>query len=178
MPALKRIRVYHALLAIGTVLAYLIGDWEPVHSYIGYGVAAIVMIRLGMAATGLSQLGLFRFYPQFGTLKLRGLLTHPAVSRSLLFGIAVSLIGTIGTGLALDKGAVLGLSPAIGIREITRVDHAEPIRDEEGDDSILGESHELLANLLIVLVALHVTYLIIFKRPLARYMLFLDRSPQ
>lgn len=178
MPALKRIRIYHAFLAIGTVLAYLIGDWEPVHSYIGYGVAAVVVIRLGMAATGLPQLGLFRFYPQFGTLKLRGLLTHPAVSRSLLLGIALSLIGTIGTGLALDKGAALGLSSSMGASEITRADHAERTGHEEGDDSLLSESHELLANLLIILVALHVTYLVAYKRPLARYMLFLDRSPQ
>jgi cytochrome b len=42
----------------------------------------------------------------------------------------------------------------------------------EDEDEWLEKLHETLANILIILVVLHVTYLLIFKRPIARFMLF------
>ena len=41
-------------------------------------------------------------------------------------------------------------------------------------EGALSEVHELLANLLVGFVTLHVAYLLLFKWPLARFMLFLD----
>jgi len=38
--------------------------------------------------------------------------------------------------------------------------------------------HETFANLLLVLVGMHASYLLLFKRPLARFMLFVDAPPQ
>ena len=46
--------------------------------------------------------------------------------------------------------------------------------DREDNEGPLSEAHELLANLLIAFVGLHVAYLLLFKLPLARFMLFLD----
>ena len=40
----------------------------------------------------------------------------------------------------------------------------------------MSEIHEVLANLLVGLVVLHVVYLLLFKWPLARFMLFVDGS--
>jgi cytochrome b len=49
-------------------------------------------------------------------------------------------------------------------------------RENDDEEGLLGEVHELFANLLIGFVALHVGYLILFKWPLARFMLFV-RQP-
>ncbi len=49
-------------------------------------------------------------------------------------------------------------------------------REDDDEEGLLGEVHELFANFLIGFVALHVGYLILFKWPLARFMLFV-RQP-
>lgn len=38
----------------------------------------------------------------------------------------------------------------------------------------MGETHELFANALVLLVGAHVTCLLLLKRPLARFMLFAE----
>ena len=188
MPA--RLRVYHALLAIGVVAAYFSTEWGGVHAWLGYGVAGVILFRLVLALTGAPQLGLMRFYPHFHGLKLGNAFTHPAISRVLLVGIAVCLIGVTATGIAMDKGRTLSLgappavsaaSPEIGARASSEGEDADEGRgdeEEEGDGQEgeeggpLGELHELFGNGLMLLVAVHVSYLFLFKRPLARFMMF------
>ena len=43
---------------------------------------------------------------------------------------------------------------------------------EEGEEGPMGELHELFANLLLPLVGVHVAYLLLFRLPLAQFMLF------
>lgn len=180
---MKRLRAYHALLALLALLAFFSGEWGLVHAWIGYGVAAVIALRLMLALTGAPQLGLTRFYPQFQGLKLGTVMTHPAISRALLLGIAVCAIGAVGTGIAMDKGrAVAGLgvaqpAPAGAPPSPTQVRNAEVGEGEreeggEREESAIGEAHEALANLMIALVIAHVGYLVLFKRPLVRFMLF------
>ena len=184
MSVMHRLRVYHALLASLAVAAYASGDLEPAHNWIGYAVALIIVARLMWAATGVPQLGLARFYPKFGGLKLGTAMTHPAISRALLLGIAACLIGATATGVAIDRGRALGIagaryeltaaSPANARAEPTK--HAAREEHGEGDDEgSMSEAHEFFANLLVAFVGLHVGYLLLFKRPLARFMLFIDR---
>ncbi len=172
---MSRIRIYHALLATLSVLAYLTGELGIVHAWLGYGVAAVVMFRLLWALTGERQVGLMRFYPSFDGLKFDNALSHPAISKSLLLGIALSLLAATGTGLALDKGEALGLANADFVASAHADDNGpgKHGRDEEG---LLSEAHELFANLLLLFVGMHVTYLFLFKRPLANYMLFVPNK--
>jgi cytochrome b len=69
MSAIHRIRLYHATLAILSILAYLTGDLGIVHAWLGYGVAAIIAFRLLWALSGNPHVGLMRFYPSFDGLK-------------------------------------------------------------------------------------------------------------
>lgn len=195
MAAMHRLRAYHALLALLVVFAFLSPEWGHVHSWLGYGVTAMVLVRLVLALTGAPQLGLMRFYPHFHGLKLGTVFTHPAISGALLLGIAICVIGVTGTGIALDKGRTFGLGrtevrqqalPATPELPILRGDDDEDgeRRGGGGDDDEGGEAieevHEVLGNLLMVLVGGHVAYLLLFKRPLARFMLFLQpaRRPE
>ena len=186
---MNRVRLYHALLAILAIAAYLTGEIDPAHAWLGYGVAAVIVLRLLWAIGGERQVGLMRFYPNFDGLKLKGAMTHPAVSRVLMLGIALCLLTVTGTGIAMDQGRSIGLQPA-GIerqafaattenREQRR--HSNDDDDEEGErehheDGPLSEVHELAGNLLLLFVGMHVSYLLLFKRPLAKFMLFLPRG--
>lgn len=179
MSQLYRLRAIHALLGVSVIAAYLTGDEEDAHILFGYAAVAITIFRLALAATGARQLGLFRFYPQFSGLKLGNLTTHPAISRTLLAGIALSLIATLATGVMMERRiGFADLSPIASAAADDDFGEREEGGDAGGErddeDSPLSELHELTANLLIALVAVHVAYLLAFKRPLAKFMLFLS----
>ncbi|WP_353255476.1 cytochrome b/b6 domain-containing protein [Hyphomonas sp.] len=185
---MNRVRLYHAFLATLAIAAYLSGEMDPVHAWLGYGVAAVIVLRLLWALGGARQVGLMRFYPNFEGLKLKGALTHPAISRVLMLGIALSLLTVTGTGIVMDQGRSIGLSPAraelaadagpqsAAPRGSYRGEEDEGEDGEEGEGGPLGEIHELAANLLLLFVGMHVAYLLVFKRPLAKFMLFLPRG--
>ena len=175
MKVMRRLRFYHAILAVLVVLAYVTGDDGSIHAWLGYGVAAIILIRIAMALTGAPQLGLMRFYPHFAGLRLSTAMTHPAISRTLLLGIAACLLGVTLTGIAMDRGHAIG----VATQAISSSAHADSDRgtdrdshDEDKDESPLGDAHDALANLLIALIVTHVSYLMLFKKPLALFMLF------
>ena len=151
-----------------------------------YAVALILLIRLAMAFTGVRQLGMMRFYPNFDGLKLNNVFTHPAISRTLLLTIAACLITVVGTGLAMDHGRAFTklISPDQKISSVVARpasdqddnDEGEQGRDENEDGGWLNELHEVSGNLLMLIVVVHVTYLFAFKRPIARFMLFSEGS--
>jgi cytochrome b len=144
MSLMHKVRVYHAALAIVTILAYLTGDFGALHDWLGYVVAAIVVLRLLWAVFNPRQLGLNRFYPLFDGIEWGTALTHPAINRSLILSVAVSVIVATLSGL------------------LTLGDDGEMIED----------LHEGPSSLVIWAVMLHGGYVYLFKRPLARFMLY------
>lgn len=187
---MNRVRLYHALLALLAISAYLTGEVFPAHAWLGYSVAALIVLRLLWALGGERQVGLMRFYPNFEGLKLNGLATHPAISRTLMLGIALCLLTVTGTGIAIDQGRALGIRPGVAAQtaapsrlELTYPEDRDEDeheghedRHEDDEDGVLSEIHELAGNLLLPFVGMHVAYLLLFKRPLARFMLFLPRA--
>jgi cytochrome b len=168
MTTLSRLRIFHACLASLAIAAYATGEAGIIHSWLGYCVTALILLRLIWAAAGEAQLGLSKFYPHFDGLKLGNLTTHPAISRTLLSGIALGLIGVTVTGIWMDQGKAVGLgSPSPAAYQLNH-------DDEEGHDGeeVVEEVHEAFANALVAFVALHILYLLAFKRPLALFMLF------
>jgi cytochrome b len=185
MNIMNRVRLYHALLAVLAIAAYLTGEFGPVHAWLGYGVSGVIVLRLLWALGGERQVGLMRFYPDFGALKLKGAATHPAISRVLMLGIALCLLTVTGTGIAMDQGRSIGLGSAIErtsaqspaeLRYANEGEEDEHEEEEHGEEGPLSEVHELAGNLLLAFVGMHVTYLLLFKRPLAKFMLFLPRT--
>lgn len=183
MTVMHRLRAYHALMVALAVAAYATGEMGLVHAWFGYAVSGVLIGRVLWALMGVPQLGLMRFYPQFAGLKLGNAMTHPAISRTLLLGIAICLIGVSGTGITLDRGRAVGLAAgsAVGVAiakdstdKQVKSATARAGNEREESEGLMSELHEFLANLLVGLVILHVAYLLLFKWPLARFMLFLD----
>lgn len=168
---MHRIRTYHATLAILASLAYATGESGLIHAWLGYGVAVIIVLRLLWALSSERQFGLTRFYPAFEGLNPGNAMTHPFISRGLMLGIALSLILATATGIAMDRGA------SFGPTSVDMVFTADTDDDEHPDGSgswseALEASHELFSDLMLLFVGMHVTYLVLFKLPLARFMLF------
>lgn len=177
MNIMQRIRVYHATLATLAILAYLTGELGLVHAWLGYGVAIIITLRLFWTLSGERQVGLMRFYPSFEGVHANNLFTHPAISKTLMLGIALSLLAVTGTGIAIDKGKSIGLADA----QMISVAHADNDDDDreggsEKKEGFLGETHELFANFLLLFVGMHVAYILLFKLPLAKFMLFVPKG--
>jgi cytochrome b len=173
------IRAYHAVLAVLAALAYLSGEMGLIHAWLGYGVAAVIVLRLVAACgvvVGARQLGLQRFYPHFDGLRFDNALSHPAVSRVLIAAIAAATIGAAGTGIAMDRGRAMGLAEIAIVRSAVADDGRDRPPRSLGE-KLLKESHELFANLMLLAVGGHVGYLLLFRRPLARFMLFLPPTP-
>lgn len=176
MSIIHRIRIYHAILAALSMLAYLTGDFGLIHSWLGYGVAAVIALRLLWALSGNPHVGLMRFYPSFEGLNLSNAFSHPAITKTFMLGIALSLMAATLTGVAMDKGKSIGLANT----ELVSIAYADDKWDHNKDKSFMSEAleetHEFFANLLLLFVGLHVSYLFLFKRPLARFMIFFPKN--
>tara|TARA_R110002110_G_scaffold260260_1_gene475866 strand:+ start:50251 stop:50712 length:462 start_codon:yes stop_codon:yes gene_type:complete len=146
MSLMHKVRCYHAVLAITTLLAYFTEDFGFIHDWLGYVVGVIIVARLGWAVFNPRQLGLNRFYPVFDGIEWTNAITHPAISKSLILAIAVSVILATVTGL------------------LTLTDGGE----------IFDDLHEGVSGIVIWIVVLHGGYLYLIKRPLARFMLYRD----
>jgi cytochrome b len=146
MSLMHKIRWYHAVLAVTTLLAYFTGDFGFIHDWLGYVVGVIIVARLGWAVFNPRQLGLNRFYPVFDGIEWTNAITHPAISKSLILAVAVSVILATATGL------------------MTLGDGGEAFDD----------LHEGVSSIVIWAVVLHGAYLYLIKRPLARFMLYRD----
>lgn len=182
MTTVTRLRFFHAGLAILAATAYASGEVGIIHSWLGYGVAGFILLRLLWAAAGAPQLGLSKFYPDFDGLHLGNLSTHPAISRTLLGGIALCLLGVTATGIWMDKGRSVGIrspvSAAIQLDHEGEADHEAVEGEGDHGEEAAEEIHEAFANALLAFVALHVLYLFAFKRPLALFMLYLKAPRQ
>jgi cytochrome b len=173
---MQKIRAYHATLAILSALSYVTGELGIIHSWLGYGVAVVICFRLLWALSGNPHVGLMRFYPSFGGLNLTNVFSHPSITKVLMLGIALCLLGVIATGISLEKGNDIGLSGAQLIAP-AHADGDDSRHDKIGSrfyDDVVEEWHELFANLLIFVVGMHASYLLLLKRPLAKFMLFLN----
>ena len=143
----QHVRVFHVTLATLTILAFISGDFRVVQDILGYGVAAIIALRLLWVLFNPCQLCLNRFYPDFTWLRFDRWRRHLSVRPTLIFWITIALVGAKAMCLLIDRGTVT-------------------------DDDFMYEMHEALYNFVVVLFILHPLCLLACKRPLARLMLY------
>ena len=175
MSVFHKIRLYHTVLALLVAAAYLTGDeLEGLHVWLGYAVAAVILFRVLWAAVGPWQLGISRLFPDLMELAKVRRPNHPMIGRTLLAGIVINLLLTTGTGLLMEPPPIGQLAAEVSIAPALADDGRDRDRDRDVNESeALEEVHETTANLLVLFVVLHVTYLLAFKRPMAFFMLFL-----
>ena len=186
MPVFEQIRAYHIGLIALTALSYITGEFGKVHSWLGYGVAGVIVLRVLWGLVGPKQVGISRFFPHLADIRRIRWLNDPVVSRVLIAAVATALLTVSATGIALVPPDQINNSPRAEAGLTTTVisgvivGPALASDDDDGkgskrEDSAPEELHEFAANLVVLTVALHVLYLFIFKRDLALFMVFVKR---
>jgi cytochrome b len=164
------VRVFHWLLAIGFAVSY-VSEGEPlfVHVWSGYLIGALIVLRAAWGFTGPRHARFSDFVYRPGKvlaylldlLKQRAprYLGHSPAGGAMSVLLLLSLATTVGTGLAVyaqEKGA----GPLATVVSRAAPDAAEDGLEDgaqaDGPQGQLAELHELLANLTLVLVLVHV----------------------
>ncbi len=170
MAAFKRFRLFHWLLAGFFVAVYLSGDdAELLHVWLGYGLVALLVLRLLIAP--LRPRGFPRLLPARQQPRKPSLTTFGSW---LTFGtlLSLALASLLGLGM-VDNGDVLAALPGVGpdlFGAASDLDFVGWLGDAE-------EVHEFFANLALTLVALHIGYVLLFRRTAAWAMLRGPRQP-
>ena len=162
------VRVFHWSLVAAFATAWLSADeMQPLHEIAGYSIAALVGFRLvwGLAGSRHARFARFLRGPKATAAYLgdmvrgreRRHLGHNPAGAAMIVALLLSLSGTAFTGWLIAGPDRIALLPDLsGIVAPARAD------DDDGEDG--GEArggaaedlHEALANLTLLLVALHV----------------------
>ncbi|WP_255553378.1 cytochrome b/b6 domain-containing protein [Maritimibacter sp. DP1N21-5] len=167
------VRVFHWGLVAAFATAWLTADeLQPVHELAGYTVAALVAFRLVWGLVGSRYARFAQFLKGPGeTLAYLGDMTrgrerrylgHNPAGAAMVVALLITLSGTAFTGWLMEDEARLAMLPSMPAIV------APAWADDEGDDDErqygargevegpLKEVHETLANLMLLLAALHV----------------------
>lgn len=186
------VRVFHWSLVATFATAWLSADEvQPVHEFAGYTIAGLVAFRLiwGVVGSRHARFAQFVKGPRatlayLGTL-LRGserrYLGHNPAGAAMIVALLLTLSGTAFTGWLMAEPARLAMLP--GLPQIVTPAWADDGDEEDGGESegedLLEEVHETLANLMLLLVALHLGGVVLasvrHRENLARAMLTGDK---
>lgn len=149
------IRIVHWLLAGSFLIAYVTeDDWLTLHSWSGYLVLVLVMIRVIWGFTGpryahfsdfiYKPATIVAFLKQTFRLSAKRYIGHNPAGGAMIIALLTSLLITAGSGVAL-LGAVDQAGPLASLFQFSGYTWADP----------LEEIHEFFANLTLVLVFIH-----------------------
>jgi cytochrome b len=162
------IRIFHWGLVVAFAIAWLTAEeLQPVHEIAGYAVAGLVAFRLiwGLVGSRYARFTQFLRGPAATLAYLgdmargreRRYLGHNPAGAAMIVALLVTLSGTAFTGWLMEEPSRVAMLPDLS--QIVAPAHA----DDDGDKDEYGEAegplkevHETLANLMLLLVALHV----------------------
>jgi cytochrome b len=186
------LRVFHWGLVAAFAIAWLTADeLQPVHELAGYAVAGLVAFRLiwGFVGSGYARFAQFLAGPAAtlgylgDTLKghERRYLGHNPAGAMMIVAMLVTLSGTAFTGWLMEEPARPEVMP--GVPQMVAPAQPDENRGRDEAQGPLKEVHEALANLMLLLVALHVGGVVLASlrhhENLARAMLTGDkRAPE
>jgi|FEC22Drversion2_1045045.scaffolds.fasta_scaffold00093_11 cytochrome b len=164
------VRIGHWLLVVAFVVAYVTeGDPLTIHVWAGYTVAAVVVVRVvwGFVGPRRARFSDFLYAPATAVRYLRDLvlrrapryLGHSPAGGLMVVALLVCLAGTTITGMmTLADSANAGpLAPWFGNQAVVEQRAtAEAAGQRFRYRSPYKEPHELLANLTLLLVILHI----------------------
>lgn len=163
------VRIFHWGLVAAFTVAYLSAEeLSTVHEMAGYVVAGLVAFRLvwGLIGGRYARFSQFIKGPAAVIAYLRDMIAgreprylgHNPAGAAMIVALLVTLSGTAFTGWLLEdetRIAMLPELPQIVAPAYADEDH-EGREHGEGGDSAVKEAHEVLANLMLLLIAAHV----------------------
>ena len=178
------VRIFHWSLVLSFFTAYASGDeLEDLHVYAGYVVLGLVAFRLvwGVIGTRHARFSDFAYPPTRVVEYLRSLLTrhprhylgHNPAGGWMVIALLFMLVLTSLSGLQLyglqGGGPLAGPAPVLieSARASGRDDDRGRDRDEhraEAYEEFWEETHEVLSNLTLALVAFHIAGVVVSSR--------------
>ena len=171
------VRLTHwALAAVVLANAVLTEGGSLIHIWIGWAGLAVLVLRLVWGLTGPAEARFAAFPPDpAGAVRhLRALVagrhpryrSHNPAGALMVYALWATLAVLIGTGIAMTGTGPLGAlerQQAIETQDWSTLDLGGDA-DDDGEDSVLGEVHEVAANLILILAALHVAGVVVEGR--------------
>lgn len=166
------VRIAHWTVAIGFFVAYLTEDVMTVHVWAGYVVGALALARIvwGFVGSRHARFSDFASGPMTATHYLWDLMRarakryvgHSPAGGVMVIALLVFLAATVVTGLVryAEEERAGPLAPLYAqtssMAGIQAVDGEENRVERHGDESALGEAHEVMANITLGLVIFHI----------------------
>ena len=166
------VRLFHWTLVVLFAVAYLTGDDESlVHIYAGYGVSALIAFRIlwGFIGTRHARFTDFIYGPKATMAYARSMrsgkpihyLGHNPLGGWMVVALLLSLAGACWSGLeayAAEGHGPLAHRESLVIRSALAHGDEDEAKSgkENGGDEFWEETHEVLANLSVALVLLHI----------------------
>ena len=179
------VRLFHWTLVISFAVAYLSGDeMDQLHLYAGYVITGLLVFRLVWGFVGSRHARFSDFVRPPGEVidYLKSLfsghpkryLGHNPAGGVMVILLLVSLAGTVGTGLVMDPAfGGGGMEGAAGQSSMAMYEDDDDDDDEDdederyegrGENEVVEELHEVLANLTLFLVFLHIAGVVVSSR--------------
>jgi cytochrome b len=177
------VRIFHWTLAVGFFVAYLSEDVELLHVWAGYLVGALILARIVWGFIGPQHARFSDFaFPLKAVLaylvdlvrfKAIRHIGHSPAGAAMVWALLAGVLAIVGSGLVLyaieeNAGPLAGfvstdevsdeatpfalISPA----QADDDEHEYGERSREGGEEFWEDLHEVLANLVLVLVFLHI----------------------
>ncbi|MGX0975922.1 cytochrome b [Roseovarius sp. MBR-51] len=183
------VRIFHWSLVVAFAIAWLSAEeLSTVHEIAGYGIAALVAFRLvwGLIGSRYARFAGFIKGPDatlayLGDMvrgKERRYLGHNPAGAAMIVALLVTLSGTAFSGWLLEEPDRVAMLPEVP--QIVAPAFADGDNESgKGSEDMLEEVHEVFANLMLFLVALHVGGVVLasfrHKENLARSMVTGDK---
>ncbi|MCI2395715.1 cytochrome b/b6 domain-containing protein [Aliiroseovarius sediminis] len=167
------VRLVHWSLVVAFAIAWLTGDEsESWHIWAGYAAAGLIGLRLiwGLVGPRYARFSQFVRGPGTVTRYLRDMLRgrearyvgHNPAGAVMVLALLVTLSATAFTGWLMVEPARMAYLPDLA--QFVSPAFADDNAKRGGDEEALEEVHEMLANLLLVLVVLHIAGVILASR--------------
>lgn len=190
------VRIFHWSLVVAVAVAWLSAEqWDDLHNIAGYVVAGLLAARLiwGAVGTRHARFGQFLRAPSTVLAYLRDMaagrerryLGHNPAGAAMILALVLTLAGTALTGWLLENPVRLAQVP--DMPQVIAPAHADEgangDEDEDEGPEIVEDLHEVLANLTLALIALHIAGVLLaswrHRENLARAMVTGDkRAPE
>lgn len=180
------VRITHWSIALAVLAnAVFTEEGSGPHIWVGYGLAAILGLRLlwGLVGPAEARFSAFRPSPRNAIAHLReirsGKVTHHASHNPLgalmVYAIWGCLLTIIATGIAMAGPPPWNggeeAAEHHGVAAAAQGHEEENEEEEEGEEGPLGEIHETAANLLYLLILLHLAGVVFETRRSGRQVL-------
>lgn len=168
------VRSTHWLIAAAIVVNGLISEeGSGFHAWVGYAAGALLALRLawGLVGTKAARFSSFPPSPGRAIRHVREIVigrhsehvSHNPLGALMAYALWATLAVVVATGIAMDQGKSLAAPVAgqeralVSARAADAGEHEEDEHGEEGaGNEMFEEVHEIAANLLFLLAALHV----------------------